>query len=139
MRMPVPSDRPTIPPSFDVEKFAKDYDARIAAVAPVPVPVIETPAPPPPEPTYEVRLMTRPRVDAVTHDAWARAMTGNLHVRLDGEALKRLPLDHRAGFLLSRMDGTLDLETVVEVSGMPREEVLKIVRDLHDSGVVEFR
>jgi hypothetical protein len=35
------------------------------------------------------------------------------------------------------MDGTLDLETLVEVSGMAREEVLRIVRDLHDSGVVD--
>lgn len=131
MRMPMPSDRPTIPPSFDVEKFAKDSDARISAVAPA--------EPPPAEPTSEVRLMTRPRIDAVTHEAWARTVTGALHVRLEGEALKRLPLDHRAGFLLSLMDGSLDIGTLVEVSGMPRDEVLRIVRDLHDSGVVDFR
>ena len=131
MGMRVPSDRPTIPPSFDVEKFAKDSDARISAVAPVE----SVPA----EPTSEVRLMTRPRIDPVTHESWARAMTGTLHVRLEGDALKRLPLDHRAGFLLSLMDGTLDIDTLVEVSGMPRDEVLRIVRDLHDSGVVDFR
>ncbi|HEX8793864.1 MAG TPA: hypothetical protein VF765_23135 [Polyangiaceae bacterium] len=132
MRMPVPSDRPTIPPSFDVEKFAKDSDARISAVAPAG-------SPPPPEPTSEVRLMTRPRIDAVTPETWARAMVGNLHVRLEGEALKRLPLDHRAGFLLSLMDGSLDIESLVEVSGMPRDEALRIVRDLHDSGVIDVR
>lgn len=132
MRMPVPSDRPTIPPSFDVEKFAKDSDARISTVQPA-----ETP--PPPEPTSEVRLMTRPRIDAVTPETWARAMEGKLHVRLEGDALKRLPLDHRAGFLLSLMDGSLDIETLVEVSGMPRDEVLRIVRDLHDSGVIDVR
>lgn len=128
--MPVPSDRPTIPPSFDVEKFAKDSDARISSVSP---------ATPPPEPTSEVRLVTRPRIDAVTPETWARAMTGTLHVRLAGDALKRLPLDHRAGFLLSLMDGTLDIDTLVEVSAMPRDEVLRIVRDLHDSGVVDIR
>ena len=131
--MPVPSDRPTIPPSFDVEKFAKDSDARISTVAPATTP------PPPAEPRSEVRLMTRPRIDPVTHDAWARAMAGALHVRLEGEALKRLPLDHRAGFLLSLMDGSLDIETLVAVSGMPRDEVLRIVRDLHDSGVIDVR
>jgi hypothetical protein len=133
MRMPVPSDRPTIPPSFDVEKFAKDSDARISTVAPATTP------PPPPEPTSEVRLMTRPRIDAVTPETWARAMAGTLHVRLEGEALKRLPLDHRAGFLLSLMDGSLDIDMLVEVSGMPRDEVVRVLRDLHDSGVIDFK
>jgi hypothetical protein len=132
MRMPVPSDRPTIPPSFDVEKFAKDSDARICPVAPAQTP-------PPPEPQSEVRLVTRPRIEAVTHEAWARSMEGPLHVRLEGEALKRLPLDHRAGFLLSLMDGTLDIDMLIEVSGMPRDEVLRILRDLHDSGVIDAR
>jgi len=129
MRMRVPSERPTIPPSFNVAKFAKDSDRRIAAAARA-----ETPRP---EPASEVRLVTRPRIETVTHETWARAMTGALYVRLDVNALKRLPLDHRAGFLLSLMDGTLDLETVVEVSGMPRDEVLRTVRDLFDSGVVD--
>lgn len=131
MRMGVPSDRPTIPPAFDVAKFAKDSEARVAAVARA--------EPPPDEPTSEVRLVTRPRIEAVTPEAWARTMTGALHVRLEGEALKRLPLDHRAGFLLSLMDGSLDIEMLVEVSGMPREEALRIVRDLHDSGVIDVR
>jgi hypothetical protein len=125
----LPSDRPTIPPSFNVEKFAKDSDERISAAKPV--------EPPAPELASEVRLVTRPRIEAVTHETWAREMVGPLRVRLEGEALKRLPLDHRAGFLLSLMDGTLDLETLVEVSGMARDEVLRIVRDLYDSGVVD--
>jgi hypothetical protein len=130
MRMRVPSERPTIPPSFNVAKFAKDSDRRIAAAT-------SAETPPPEDCPSEVRLVTRPRIETVTHETWARAMTGALYVRLDVKALKRLPLDHRAGFLLSLMDGTLDLETVVEVSGMPRDEVLRTVRDLFDSGVVD--
>jgi hypothetical protein len=129
MPMGLPSDRPTIPPSFDVVKFAKDSDAHISSASPVT---------PPAEPRSEVRLMTRPRIDPVTHETWARAMKGTLQVRLGAEDLKRLPLDHRAGFVLSRMDGTLDIDTLVEVSGMPRDEVLRIVRDLYDSGVVDI-
>jgi hypothetical protein len=131
MRMGVPSERPTIPPSFNVAKFAKDSDRRIAASTSA-----ETQ---PQDLQSEVRLVTRPRIETVTHETWARAMTGALYVRLEVSALKRLPLDHRAGFLLSLMDGTLDLETVVEVSGMPRDEVLRTVRDLFDSGVVDQR
>jgi hypothetical protein len=129
--MAVPSDRPTIPPSFDVAKFAKDSERRVASTAPAQTP--------PSEPASEMRLMTRPRIETVTHETWARAMTGALYVRLEGEALRRLPLDHRAGFLLSLMDdGTLDLESVVEVAGIPRNEVLRIVRDLYDSCVVDI-
>jgi hypothetical protein len=55
------------------------------------------------------------------------------------DELKRLPLDHRAGYLLSRMDGSIDLETLVEVASLSRREVLRMVRDLVDLGVVAFR
>jgi hypothetical protein len=41
--------------------------------------------------------------------------------------------------LLSLMDGTMDLATVVEVSAMPRNDALRVVRDLFESGVVAFR
>ena len=58
---------------------------------------------------------------------------------MTADELKRLPLDHRAGFLLSLMDGAMDLETLVEVAGMPQGEVLRLVRDLFESGVVDFR
>ncbi len=53
--------------------------------------------------------------------------------------LKGMPLDHRAAYLLSWMDGTIDLDTLIEVATMPREEVLRLVRKLFDSGLVEFR
>jgi hypothetical protein len=87
-----------------------------------------------------MRLMTRPMVGAVpTDEAWARGMSGVLVVVTPPERLKRLPLDHRAGFVLSLMDGATDLETVAELAGMPRQEALRIVRDLFESGVVDFR
>jgi hypothetical protein len=76
---------------------------------------------------------------ASTDEAWARAMPGVLVVVTPPERLKRLPLDHRAGFLLSRIDGATDLETLIEIAAMPRHEALRIVRDLFESGVVDFR
>ncbi len=66
-------------------------------------------------------------------------MTGALVAATPLGELKGMPLDHRAAYLLSWMDGTVDLETLVEVSTMQREEVFRIVRDLYDSGIVEFR
>jgi predicted HTH domain antitoxin len=37
------------------------------------------------------------------------------------------------------MDGAIDLDTMVEIAGMERGEVLRLVRDLFESGVVDFR
>jgi len=138
--MPHKSDWPTLPPVFDVAKFAKDSERRIAVARPA------SPAPAPsaeplvPEDS-EIRLVTRPEMGAsVTDDAWARTMAERFPVVVMAvDVLKRLPLDHRAGFLLSLMDGSADLETVVEIACMPRDVVLRVVRDLFESGVVDFR
>jgi hypothetical protein len=134
--MPRKSDWPTLPPAFDVAQFAKDSDQRIGVAKEVP---------PDPEPVAAldesgIRLVTRPEMRAaLTDDDWARAMTGMPVVVMPLERLKRLPLDHRAGFLLSLMDGAMDLDTMVEIAGIPRGEVLRLVRDLFESGVVDFR
>ncbi len=84
--------------------------------------------------------MTRPDFrPAITDEAWARSVLGTAYVVLPPEQLKRLPLGHRAGFLLACMDGATDLETLVTLSAMPREETLRLARDLFESGIVAFR
>jgi hypothetical protein len=142
------SDRPTLPPAFDVAQYAKDSDARIASATPVdPPPRDEADQSSTAEASAaestarsEIRLVTRPMMaPAMTDEAWARTVRGVPVVVMSAELLKRLPLDHRAGFVVSMMDGLLDLDTLVEVASMPRDEVLRVVRDLHESGVVEFR
>ncbi len=125
--MGVPSDRPTVPPSFDFEEFARDSDSRVAAAMPVAEPA---------EPESQVRLATRPAFGAtVTDEAWARTARGALVVAMAPDVLCRLPLDHRAGFLLSQMDGATDLETLISIGPMPRAEALRILRDLFECGV----
>src|ERR1019366_6344160 len=130
------SDLPTVPPPFNVARFAKDSQAKVT-VRP------EAPADPTDgegAPQSEMRMATRPRFEAVDADElWARTAIGVLVVLMSVDELKRLPLDHRAGYLLSRMDGSIDLETLVEVASLSRREVLRMVRDLVDSGVVAFR
>jgi hypothetical protein len=92
------------------------------------------------DPSSEVRLAARPAMgEFLSAESWASQVSGTLVVKAPLDAVKRLPLDHRAGFLLSLMDGSLDLEMLVEVSGMDREEVIAIVHTLHESGVVDFR
>jgi hypothetical protein len=123
------TERPTTPPSFDVVQFAKDSDARLRSAAPAPHGL----------PSSETRLITRPQMGAaITDEAWARGIVGVPKVVMAPDQLRRLPLDHHAGFLLSLMDGTIDLESIIEVSGMPRAEALRFVRDVYDAGIVVF-
>ena len=127
------SERPTVPPSFDVAQYASESDARWSA--PFSKRDEELPAP-----NSEVRLTTQPYWDKpVSDEAWAQAMEGTPSVSISSEELKRLPLGHRAGFLLSRLDGATDLETLVELAAMPRDETLRLLRDLFQRGVVTFR
>jgi hypothetical protein len=52
--------------------------------------------------------------------------------------LRWLGLDHRAGFLLSRIDGHASLDEVLDVSGMPRLEALRTLVDLCEAGALTF-
>jgi hypothetical protein len=48
-------------------------------------------------------------------------------------------LDHRTGFLLSRIDGMLTFEDILDVAGMPRMEAYQILSNLLRRGVIEVR
>jgi len=127
------SHRPTLAPAFDVAEFARESDRRQERAERAG----ENPDGAPPS---AVRLITRPQwAQVITNDAWIRKVAGAPTVIMGAESLKRLPLDHRAGFVLSLMDGSLDIETLIELSGMDLDEVLNLVRNLFDSGIVEFR
>jgi hypothetical protein len=90
-------------------------------------------------PASEMRL-ARPSPDQLmTDEAWARTIVGTPRVTMGSEELKQLQVDHRAGFVLSLMDASLDLETLIEISGMERNAVLDLVRGLYETGVVVFR
>jgi HD-GYP domain-containing protein (c-di-GMP phosphodiesterase class II) len=52
------------------------------------------------------------------------------------EELTKLALDHFAGFLLTFVDGSSTLDAIVDASGLPRLEALRILRDLVAGGVV---
>jgi hypothetical protein len=122
--MPKTRERSTTPPAFDPVKFARDSEARIQAQMP----------------RSETRIVMRPLTrDAVSDESWARGVAGSPVIAVSSDELCRLPLNHRTGFLLSLMDGTLDLETVIEVSAMPRADALRAARDLFESGVIAFR
>jgi len=48
-----------------------------------------------------------------------------------------LGLDHRAGFVLSLVDGGSSVEDLLDVSGMPRRDALRILCDLVERGAIK--
>jgi hypothetical protein len=55
---------------------------------------------------------------------------------IPSEQIRWLSLDHRAGFLLSRVDGTSSVEELLDISGMPRLDALRIMYGLFQERVI---
>lgn len=49
---------------------------------------------------------------------------------VDDNELKELPLDHRAAFVLTSIDGKTPIRSIIDVTGMPPEEVIVLVERL---------
>jgi hypothetical protein len=54
------------------------------------------------------------------------------------EEVQWLSLDHRAGFLLSLVDGQSTVDEILDISGMTRLDALKILHDLAEQQVVKL-
>jgi hypothetical protein len=50
--------------------------------------------------------------------------------------LRTLPLDHRAGFIVSFVDGTYSIEMILDVCAMRRQDALEILGELAARGVI---
>lgn len=62
-----------------------------------------------------------------------------LEVVVPGAEVRWLGLDHQAAYLLSRIDGSLTLEQLLDMCGMDRLEALKALALLVESRAVELR
>ncbi len=60
-------------------------------------------------------------------------------VLVAGEQVRWLSIDHRAGFLISMMDGQVSFENILDLSGMPRMDALRILSDLIDNDIIAAR
>ena len=52
--------------------------------------------------------------------------------------VSKLPIDHRAGFLLAHVDGMQTLEEILDVCAMPATDALELIERLKEMGVIEF-
>jgi hypothetical protein len=59
-----------------------------------------------------------------------------LHTTVAHGELQWLAIDHRAGFLLSLIDGRSTIDEILDICGMARLNALKILCDLHERQVV---
>jgi hypothetical protein len=55
------------------------------------------------------------------------------------EKLRSLPLDSRAGFVVSLIDGRCTVEMILDLSGMPEDETVDVLRQLLGVGAIELR
>lgn len=60
-------------------------------------------------------------------------------VLMSDAQIRWLALDHRAGFLLSMIDGFTSMEELLDIAGMPRNDVLRTLGQLLDQGVIGVR
>jgi hypothetical protein len=60
-------------------------------------------------------------------------------VEVARDQLRWLSIDHRAGFVLSLVDGISSLEMILDVSGMPSLDALRILFELVEQRIVSLR
>jgi hypothetical protein len=145
------ADRPTVRPSFDVARFAK------TTACPTPMPESASRSEPRPrvpsettasKPTYSRRHSPSSLQAAVTRmldRAPAHSSVDVLgmfdrvpRVRLGLDVIRALSLDHRGGFLLSLIDGTMTVATILDLCAMSHEEALQILSALLERNVIEL-
>ena len=95
-------------------------------------------------------------LDVVGESSEASALRGEIALQLEEAEIERLgslsstptlkvsmsdladlDLDHRAGFILSQIDGMLTFEDILDMSAMDRLETLEVLTDLTQKGLIE--
>lgn len=60
-------------------------------------------------------------------------------VMVPRDQLRWLSIDHKAGFVLSLVDGVSNLEMIIDVSGMPELDTLRILSELAQQRIIALR
>lgn len=91
------------------------------------------------DPTDQEAVAYRMRCQEVLTKMWT-ARLGSLEravrMLIPEEEIRWLSVDHRAGFVLSLVDGSATFDEILDMSGMQRLEALRILAELLDRGVI---
>jgi hypothetical protein len=77
---------------------------------------------------------------AALGDRYLENLGGRLaipRVVMNPEEVRSAALDHRSGFLLSFIDGSMTIEEVLDVSSMPELDALRIMFELRMQGIIQ--
>ncbi len=154
------SDRPTVPPSFDLDEFARDSEVRLRSVQPATGETTTDEARrllEQGEPEMALFLLAR-LLQLAPMNADASALSQKCSVALEQQCwsvigphstilvvavspgeLKGFALDNVSGFLLALIDGRTNVETLLDLCGLPRLTALRHLRDLVTRGIVQIR
>jgi hypothetical protein len=55
------------------------------------------------------------------------------------DELRRMPLDSRSGFLVSLIDGRCTVEMLLDMAGLPEDDVITMLAQLVRLGAIELR
>lgn len=67
-----------------------------------------------------------------------RINTGKIQVLMKPDQILALPLDHKAGFLLSMLGTVSTLDELLDISGMSRSDAMRLLCDLADLGAIDL-
>lgn len=67
------------------------------------------------------------------------ALSGTPYVAMALAEVQRLPLDPRAGFLMSMIDGSSSIPDLCDLAGMPEDEVVSVLTELARHKVIAFK
>ncbi len=136
---------PFVPPA---EPMAQPKPARSPRVPTPMAPFSPQPLPPPRRASAPaMKAPTVPPVAAIAATEDAREIERKYVARIGAldrvpslvpEKLASVALDHKTGFVLTRVDGTSTIAQIVDSSGLPRVEVLKVLDDLFARGALKI-
>lgn len=91
-------------------------------------------------PEDELAQNYRQRCQEVLTKMWTArlgSLDKALRVAVPPDQIRWLSVDHRAGFVLSLLDGHSTIDEVLDICGMPRLQALRILAELLNRGAIE--
>jgi hypothetical protein len=98
----------------------------------------DAPTVPPPFSLKDFARDTERKLRAAAGGEGPPAPTAVPRVRVSNQELRARAYDHRAGFVLSLIDGSTSVEGIVDISGIPKDDVVKLLERFRAEGVIEL-